>query len=49
MLKHAGDKLVNVKTAVEGDAAERQRQRDSFRAAQGFDFAAAAEANQQGG
>ena len=49
VLQHTGDKLVNVKTAVEGDAAERQRQRDSFRAAQGFDFAAAAEANQQGG
>ena len=46
MLQHAGDKLVNVETAVEGDAAERQRQRNGFRAAQGFDFAAAAEANQ---
>nr|VXZ81634.1 Uncharacterised protein [Klebsiella pneumoniae] len=48
MLQHAGDKLVNVETAVEGDAAERQRQRNGFRAAQGFDFAATAEANQQG-
>ena len=49
VLQHAGDKLVNVETAVEGDAAERQRQRNGFRAAQGFDFAATAEANQQGG
>ena len=49
VLQHAGDKLVNVETAVEGDAAERQRQRNGFRAAQGFDFAAPAEANQQGG
>ncbi len=48
VLQHAGDKLVNVETAVEGDAAERQRQRNGFRAAQGFDFAAPAEANQQG-
>ena len=48
VLQHAGDKLVNVETAVEGDAVERQRQRNGFRAAQGFDFAATAEANQQG-
>ncbi len=34
VLQHAGDKLVNVETAVEGDAAERQRQRNGFRAAQ---------------
>ncbi len=39
---------LTLETAVEGDAAERQRQRNGFRAAQGFDFAATAEANQQG-
>ena len=46
VLQHAGDKLVHIETAVERDTTERQRQRDGFRAAQGFDFAAAAEANQ---
>jgi hypothetical protein len=46
MLKHAGEQLVDIQTAVERDAAERKRQRDGFRAAQRFDFAAPAKANQ---